>query len=263
MFGALFALSQMMRTTLQLLLLLVATSLNAQISEDGWDSAFAKAEQAYQSKDWNKARELYKPLLQSSSTDTLLIHRMGNIAGYQSDFELAASYFKLLVNDYPNNADYHYKYGAALGLRAKQVSKLTALGLLDDVKKHLKLAATLNKEHIETRHALSQMYCELPAIVGGSYAVATRYARELLAISPIDGYLAMGFVTEYQENYQDADSWYQKAIAVGNSPTSYHKLIKLYAYKMDRLVEARQLVMEAIKNNPTDSSLAELKKQLF
>ena len=166
------------------------------------------------------------------------------------------SYFRLDNN----NADYHFYYGGAMGMWAKNASKFKALGLLDDVKLHLKKAAELDPKHVESRWALVQLYTELPGIIGGSLSTARSYAGQLKKISPVDGYLALGYVDEYDKEYSDAEVAYKNAIKVGGSPLTYLKLASLYADKMDRKADAKALLKKGYEIHKDSQILVELKK---
>ncbi|AZQ42868.1 tetratricopeptide repeat protein [Nonlabens ponticola] len=197
-------------------------------------SAFAKAEQLSQQSNYKQAIPLYKEALQAAPKDAKILMATGKAYGELKQFEEASEVYKKLLAIDESIADYHFYYGGSLGLYAKNSSKLKALGMLDDVKFHLKKAAELDENHIETRWALVQMYCELPGIVGGSVAISREYAAELAKISPVDGYLATGWIEIYEENYKEAEVALKKAVEIGNSPTTYLKLAELYSKHMDR-----------------------------
>lgn len=221
-------------------------------------SAFAKAEQLFQDKKYDQALIVFKKLYQQDSSNKKILERLGDIAGRQNDLETAIVYYKKLVDREPNNANYNFKYGGTLGLHAKNVSKFKALGMLDDVKRHLQKAADLDTQHIEVRHALSQMYCELPGIVGGSIKKSRAYADELLAISPVDGHLAHGFIDEYEKEYDKAVVSYRKAIETGGSMLTYRKLINVYKKHLRDDKATREVLKEAYKVHPSPSLKAEI-----
>ncbi|HBK83494.1 MAG TPA: hypothetical protein DDZ41_07835, partial [Flavobacterium sp.] len=64
----------------------------------------------------------------------------------------------------PTNANYHYKFGGALGMKAKSINKFKALSLLDDIENAFLTAIKLDTKHIDARWALVMYYIELPAI---------------------------------------------------------------------------------------------------
>ncbi|AGC77114.1 tetratricopeptide repeat protein [Nonlabens dokdonensis] len=221
-------------------------------------SAFAKAEQLFQAEKYDQALIAFEKLNKQDASNKKVIERLGDIAGRKNDLETAITYYKKLVEREPSNANYNFKYGGTLGLHAKNVSKFKALGMLDDVKRHLQKAADLDTEHIEVRHALSQMYCELPGIVGGSIKKSRAYADELLAISPVDGHLAHGFIDEYQKEYDKAVVSYRKAIKTGGSMLTYRKLIAVYKDHLKDTNSTREVLKEAYKVHPSPSLKAEI-----
>ncbi|MEY8868708.1 tetratricopeptide repeat protein [Meridianimaribacter flavus] len=156
------------------------------------------------------------------------IEVLGDVYGYQKDWDNAIENYEKLVEAKPNVANYHYKYGGALGMKAKSVSKFRALGLIGDVEDAFLTAANLDASHIDTRWALVHYYLEVPGIIGGSSKKAMKYAKELFAISPVDGYLAMGHVHEDEKEYGPAESNYKNAVRVGGSIKCYTHLIDLY-----------------------------------
>jgi tetratricopeptide (TPR) repeat protein len=143
-------------------------------------------------------------------------------------WEESAEVNKTLVEDYPEDAEYHFRYGGALGLVAKEANPFKAVSLIDDVKFHLKKATELDPTHINARWALLQMYLELPGIVGGSESTSRRYASQLETISPVDGALAFGYIERELANYNKAEMHYKKAVKLGQSVTTYKELAELY-----------------------------------
>ena len=223
-------------------------------------SAFAKAEQLYKQGNYKAALPAFKDLLQSDPNDAKLLRYTGQSYAKLEKFEDATAIYKRLLATDNSNADYHFYYGGTMGLWAKNASKFKALGLLDDVKFHLKKAAELDNKQIETRWALVQLYCELPGIIGGSISTAKSYADQLQKISPVDGYLATGFIEEYDKEYSNAEAAYKQAIKVGGSPLTYLKLASLYSDKMNREEEAKKILQKGYEIHKDSKLLSELKK---
>lgn len=156
------------------------------------------------------------------------IELLGDAYGHQKKWDDAIEQYKKLVDANINNANYHYKYGGALGRKAQEVNKFQALGIIGDVKEAFLKAAELDPKHIDTRWALVELYMQLPGIVGGSKKKSLQYAYELEQISLVDGYLAKGYIYEYDKEPKLAETYYKKAIEVGGSLTCYDKLTILY-----------------------------------
>lgn len=160
--------------------------------------------------------------------DLIGIETLGDTYGHQKKWDNAIEQYEKLVSTKDDNANYHYKYGGALGMKALEVNKFMALGIIGNVKKALLRAAELDSEHIEVRWALVELYMQLPGIIGGSKKNSLKYAEELEQLSKVDGYLAKGYIYEYDDNAELAEMYYKKAIEIGGSLNCYNKLTDLY-----------------------------------
>lgn len=181
-----------------------------------------------QQKLFSKAEAELKPFVDNNENDLEAIELLGDAYGHQKKWDDAAKQYKKLTDAEPTEANYHYKYGGALGMKALSVSKLRALTIIDDVKAAFLKAAELDPNHIDTRWALVELYMQLPGIVGGSKSKSLKYANELEKLSKVDGYLAKGYIYEYDDEPELAEDYYLKAIEVGGSITCYDKLTALY-----------------------------------
>lgn len=207
-------------------------------------SSFDVAVSYFDAKKLNEAKSLFEVYLKSNPNDLKAIEYLGDIAGQQKKWDEAVSYYSKLKTKIPTNADYQYKYGGALGMKAKSVNKMKALGMIDDIEQAFLTAAKLDKKHINTRWALVMLYLELPGIIGGSETKAKKYADELLLISRVDGYLAHGYIEVYFKRYKKAETLYIAAHRVGESKTTFEKLYDLYLNKLKDKPKAEEL-----KNN--------------
>ncbi|MDO5978037.1 tetratricopeptide repeat protein [Flavivirga spongiicola] len=185
-------------------------------------------ETLFQKKQFNKAEQLVSDYLKTHPNNLQAIELLGDAYGHQKKWDGAILQYEKLVNNKEHHANYHYKYGGALGMKALSVSKLKALGIIGDVKEAFLKAAELDKNHIGTRWALVELYMQLPGIIGGSKSKSLRYAEELEVLSKVDGYLAKGYVYEYDDEPELAEKYYKMAIKEGGSVTCFNKLTVLY-----------------------------------
>ncbi len=192
------------------------------------DTAFAKAESLFKNGYYQKAKPIFLSFLKSHPNNLQTIEYLGDIEGYAKQWDAAIPYYEKLVAKDPKNANYHYKYGGVLGMKALEVNKFTALTMIGDIKESFEMAAQLDPKHIDARWALVEFYIQLPSMIGGSESKAQGYANELLKISPVDGYLAHGYIAEYNDKAKDAEAYFKKAVAVGGSVTCYEKLSDHY-----------------------------------
>jgi tetratricopeptide (TPR) repeat protein len=187
-------------------------------------------------------------VLESKPEDLVALEFYGDALAYQHQWDAAIEVYEKLINKNDQNANYHYKYGGAMGMKALKVSKLRALGMIGDIKTAFIRAAELDPKHIDTRWALVEYYIQLPGIIGGSKAKALKYAGELEQLSLVDGYLAKGYIHEYDEAPQMAEMYFKKAIEVGGSLTCFQKLTDFYE-KENRPEDAIQNIETAYKNH--------------
>ena len=195
-------------------------------------SNFEKAEKLFKEEKYSQAEAVFESVLKSNPSDLKTIEYLGDIAGHNKFWDKAIGYYKKLKQLKPSEADYHFKYGGVLGMKAKDSNKFKALGMIDEVKSSFEKAISLNPKNIESRWALIELYIQLPGIVGGSESKAIKYSNELLRLSAVDGYLSRGHIDEYFKRYKAAEMQYKKAIQVGGSKKSYQKLASLYKNKM-------------------------------
>lgn len=206
-------------------------------------SDYETAVKYFKLEQFEQAQSLFEKNLQQNPSDLKSIEYLGDIQSHFGNWTKAISYYKKLKESNPNQANYFYKYGGALGMKAKESNKIKAVLMIDEVKSSFEEAIKLNPKHIEARWALVEVYIQLPEIIGGSQAKALQYSNELLKISPVDGYLSKGHIYEYYKKYALAESQYQKAISLGNSKNSYQKLANLYKNKMNLPEKAKQTLI--------------------
>lgn len=191
-------------------------------------SLSVEVNQLFELKQYAKAEQLAIQLVEENPNNLEAIEVLGDAYGFQKNWDKAIENYKKLVDSKPKIANYHYKYGGALGMKALSVSKLKALGIIGDVKDAFLKAAELDPKHIDTRWALVELYMQLPGIIGGSKKKSLKFAEELQNLSEVDGYLAKGYVYEYDNEPELAESYFKKAIEVGGSLNCFQKLTNLY-----------------------------------
>lgn len=168
---------------------------------------------------------------------------LGDAYAVQGNWAKSKQHFETLKKLKPAAAEYEYKYGGALGMIAKNSNKFKALGLIPEIRKSFENAIKLDPKHIDARWALIELNLQLPAIVGGSQEEALQYADELLTLSPVDGHLAKGHISEHNKRYSDAEKSYKAAVRIGKSKTTYKKLSDLYK-KMKQPQKAAAIMAE-------------------
>src|SRR3970282_1824618 len=91
-------------------------------------SNFDKAEKFFKEEKFDQAQPIFESILKSNPSDLKTIEYLGDIAGRNKSWDTAIGYYKKLKQSKPSEANYHYKYGGALGMKATQVNKFKVLG---------------------------------------------------------------------------------------------------------------------------------------
>lgn len=188
---------------------------------------FDKGEKLFKESKYELAQPIFESFLKENPSHLKTIEYLGDIAGHQKSWDKAIGYYRKLKQMKPSEANYYYKYGGALGMKARDSNKFKALGMVGEIKSSFEKAIELNPKHIEARWALVVIYITLPSIVGGSETKAIRYSDELLKLSPVDGYLTRGRIEEHFERYAAAEQQYKKAIAAGSTKVGVQMLENL------------------------------------
>ncbi|MBC7845054.1 MAG: tetratricopeptide repeat protein [Flavobacterium sp.] len=200
-------------------------------------SDYNKAEKLFEAGKYDQARPVFEIFLKETPSNLKTLEYLGDIAGHQKSWDKAIVYYKKLKQLKPSEANYYYKYGGVLGMKAKESNKFKALGMIGEVKESFEKAIELNPKHIEARWALVMIYIQLPGFVGGSETKAIKYSNELLKLSPVDGFLSRGQIEEHFERYPSAETQYKKAIAAGSTKVGGQMLDNLYKNKMKKSVK--------------------------
>ena len=212
-----------------------------------FSQSFEKGEKLFIDGKFDQAQPILESYLKTNPSNLKTIEYLGDIAGSNKSWDKAIVYYSKLKTLKPNEANYYYKYGGAMGMKSLEVNKFKALGMIGEVRSSFEKAIVLNPKHIEARWALIELNLQLPGIVGGSESKAIKYSAELRELSPVDGYLSRGHIEEYFNRYTAAEQQYKRAILVGGSKLCYQKLADLYKNKMKQPDKANT-VLEEYKN---------------
>ena len=212
---------------------------------------FEKAVKLFNQEKYALAKPLFENELKDSPNHVKIIEHLGDISIHLNNLEKAISYYRMLIKLKPDEANFYYKYGGALGLKSQAGGKWVAIRLIGDMKDSFEKAISLKSNHIEARWALIEYYLQVPGLFGGSEKKAQNYANQLMKFSPVDGYLARGKIDEYFESYKSAEINFLKAIQIGGPKTTYDRLTALYKVKLlqsEKAIKVIEGYQEKIKS---------------
>ncbi|WP_308993835.1 tetratricopeptide repeat protein [Mariniflexile litorale] len=214
----------------------------------------------FKQKQFEKAEIQLKAYLNKHPKNLKAIELLGDAFGHQKKWDETIENYKQLVDANLQNADYHYKYGGAMGMKALTVSKLTALGMIGDIESAFLKAAELDSKHINVRWALVEYYMKLPGILGGSKSKSLKYAYQLEQLSKVDGYIAKGYIYESDNESDLAEKYYKLAITDGGSLWSYEKLTTFYEKQKqpEKALANLQVAKEKHKRNDLEYQMGKI-----
>lgn len=187
-----------------------------------------KASILYKNNDFEEAKNLIQTFLLKHPSDLEAIELAGDIAIAQKNWDEAIRYFEKLVRFDPQNADYQYKYGGTLGMKALRVSKWDSLSYLNDMRKAFEKSISLDPYHLGASWALITYHCEVPGILGGSRKKANKYAQSLIRISTLDGLLAYAFLAQHEGNQVLSEKLVEEAKKMQHSKQIEGELQNIY-----------------------------------
>lgn len=211
-------------------------------------------------KQYEKAEIQLAVYLEKHPKNADAIELLGDTYGHQKKWSEAIDNYRQLVNINPAVAEYHYKYGGAMGMKALIVNKLTAMGMIGDIEQALLTAAKLDPKHKNVRWALIEYYMKLPSVLGGSKSKALKYAYQLEQLKRADGYLAKGYIFEQDEDMELAEKYYKLAVNEGGTLWYYNKLTTFYEKQKQpqKAFATIEVAKEKYKKNTLDYEMGKI-----
>jgi Tfp pilus assembly protein PilF len=161
----------------------------------------------------------------------------------------------------PNNADYQFLYGAAIGEKAQKSGMIKQAFLAPKIKKAFTRAVELNPNHVQARIGLAQYYLMAPSIMGGDEAEGWKQLDEAIKIDEVQGRFMKANMLTRQKKMEEAEKEYK--ILVSSKPNEW-RTWKGYGYfclRNERTDEAIQHFRKyvGLRSDTADSfqSLAE------
>lgn len=188
---------------------------------------FDQAVNKFDAGEYENAQLLFQKHLQNHPNHLKSQEYLGDIEAHQQNWEAAISVYKKILEKTPDNADLQYKYGGAMGMKASG-NYWFALLNYKEIRHQFEEAIRLNPSHIDAHWALVEYYLQLPSILGGGEEKAKYFANQLLEISKVDGYLALGRVAEFYKKDSEAEKAYIQANKIGQSILTFRTLGNFY-----------------------------------
>ena len=136
----------------------------------------------------------------------------------KGQWDMASEAYEHLIKNDPNTARYHYKLGGVIGKKAQAANVFKAIGLVDEAKASLSRALELRPNYLEVFWAQTELYTQLPGILGGGKSAALKYAQKIERLEPAIGALAQSKIYQYFEDIDKTTLANRKAL---QTPTTW------------------------------------------
>jgi Tfp pilus assembly protein PilF len=138
-----------------------------------------------------EAKNVFEQILKKDDKNAEAHYRLGlvylNRTNPQRDVDEAVDQLEEAVDLNPNNADYQYRYGAALGEKTQHAGVIKQAFLAPKVKKAFLRAVELNPKLAPARIGLAQYYLMAPSIMGGDEEEGWKQLDEVIKLDEVQG----------------------------------------------------------------------------
>ncbi len=144
-----------------------AGTSSAASGEAGGPAALRRGLALYREGRHREAMPLLKEGLETSPEHLEGHLALARIHLVRRDWERAIPAAERAVAPAPASSEAHLALAQAYGTKARDVAKVRALFLVDDIREHFEKAVELDPRNLDAREGLVQFYVQAPALVGG------------------------------------------------------------------------------------------------
>jgi len=226
--------------------LLMAIELQAQTIDEG--VAFI------QSGKFAEARKVFEQIIEKDDKNAEAHFQLGQIflnrAYAERNVDEAVDQLEKAVDLNPNNADYQYGYGAALGEKAQHAGVIKQAFLAPKIKNAFKRAVELNPQHVRARIGLAQYYIMAPSIMGGDEEEGWRQLDEAIKINELEGRFVKASMLARAKKSNEANEEYKTLVASKPKEWRAWKAYGNFCLRNERFDEAIKLFQKYVELRP-------------
>lgn len=150
-----------------------------------------------------KTEEKAKPSLK-------LMDSISHWASLHKDWETVIDFTEKAIALEESVARY-YRLGGAAGFRALEVLRPLSLPYVKMMRHNFSETLRLNPNFVPGLRAMVEVKASIPKILGGSRPRAFEFAERLKVIDPIEGFIALGYLYEMENDLKSAEEAYRSA----------------------------------------------------
>jgi Tfp pilus assembly protein PilF len=231
-----------------------------------------------------EAKLVFENILDKNDNNAEAHYQLGlvylNRSNPQRDVDEAVDQLEKAADLNPDNADYYFRYGAALGEKTQHAGVIKQAFLAPKIKKAFLRAVELNPQHAQARIGLAQYYLMAPSIMGGDEEEGWKQLDEAIKLDEVSGRTVKASFLERAKKNDEADREY-KTLVVSKPedwwtwknygyfymrtehPDDAVKCFQKYVGLRPDTADSYQSLAEALlKKGETDLAMANLNKSL-
>ena len=173
----------------------------------------------YQDQEYEKAKEYFLNEHERNDKDAEVNYYLGSCYLMLKDHDEAIDYFEEAVELDKNKAEYHFKLGQALGVKAQNSNVIKQAWMASQIKEEFEKALELDSTHVGARIACISFYIQAPSVMGGDLDKAKKLIKEM---SRSQNRMAQSFIIDIpvkEEDYQLAEEKFEEFDSTFNDST--------------------------------------------
>ena len=177
-------------------------------------------------------------------------------------YDEAEEFLESLVENYPDEAEAHYLYGATNLSQAQRASIFSKLGYAETGLEHLLKAVQLNPEHVKAHSVLVQFYQHAPSMAGGDTKKAKIHAETLKSLDPEQGFLSLASLAANEEDEKAALAVLQDGLQELPKSSLLHFQTALLSQQLEQWEDASVALDNAVKHADSEKEMIQAKYQI-
>jgi Tfp pilus assembly protein PilF len=228
------------------IILLMQTNLLAQTIDEGVALV--------QQKKYAEAKAVFEQILDKNKNDAEAHYRLGLVflnRGFKDrDVDEAVDQLEKAVDLNPNNADYQFRYGAALSEKAQNAGVIKQAFLAPKIKNAFKRTVELNPQNVQARIGLARYYLLAPSIMGGDEAEGWKQLDEAIKLDEFQGRSTKAYFLGRAKKNDEAENEHKMLIKSYSGNWRVWKNYGYFCLNIDRCDDAVKYLQKYVLMRP-------------
>jgi Tfp pilus assembly protein PilF len=166
------------------------------------------------------------------------------------DVDEAVDQLEKAVDLNPNNADYQFRYGAALSEKAQNAGVIKQAFLAPKIKNAFKRTVELNPQNVQARIGLARYYLLAPSIMGGDEAEGWKQLDEAIKLDEFQGRSTKAYFLGRAKKNDEAENEHKMLIKSYSGNWRVWKNYGYFCLNIDRCDDAVKYLQKYVLMRP-------------